>query len=397
MAAQAAKEKEKEPFKAGDYPTAIGHYSAAIIADRSDATFPLNRAAAYLKLGKNEDAERDCSTVLGLDKKNVKALFRRAQARVSMDKLEGAQEDLRLASTLEPTNQSVKQELEKITGMLKQSSAPKWPKPAPGDPKRRRVPITIVEADGKRTLVTPEDAPKPKLAPTAAKSVPEPKDDLMKPVSSRPLTTANGAEPSKPAPAPKPAASSFKDAKTTRDSAKPSLVGGGIFRASGENTIFTPKVKPAEKQAPQATLPKATPASPPVPAPQSAPTAKFESKTPTSLFEFTRAWEETSDQGARLSLLMRIPPSSFPTLFQTSLEPALFIELVNALACVPPSMSKEYMHAFESVPRFGTVTRFLSAPERRRVREVWAGLGIGAEDATTPPYELPAVWGAVYR
>lgn len=39
-------------FKAGDYPTAIGHYTTAILADRTDATYPLNRAAAYLKLGK---------------------------------------------------------------------------------------------------------------------------------------------------------------------------------------------------------------------------------------------------------------------------------------------------------------------------------------------------------
>ena len=39
-------------FKSGDYPTAIGHYTTAILADKNDATYPLNRAAAYLKLGK---------------------------------------------------------------------------------------------------------------------------------------------------------------------------------------------------------------------------------------------------------------------------------------------------------------------------------------------------------
>ena len=39
-------------FKAGDFPTAIGHYTSAFIADPSNATYPLNRAAAYLKLGK---------------------------------------------------------------------------------------------------------------------------------------------------------------------------------------------------------------------------------------------------------------------------------------------------------------------------------------------------------
>ena len=39
-------------FKSGDYPTAIGHYTDAILANKGDVTYPLNRAAAYLKLGK---------------------------------------------------------------------------------------------------------------------------------------------------------------------------------------------------------------------------------------------------------------------------------------------------------------------------------------------------------
>ena len=39
-------------FRAGKYPEAVGHYSAAIFSDSSDPTLPLNRAAAYLKLGK---------------------------------------------------------------------------------------------------------------------------------------------------------------------------------------------------------------------------------------------------------------------------------------------------------------------------------------------------------
>ena len=39
-------------FKAGDFPAAIGHYTSAILSDRKDPTYPLNRAAAYLKLGK---------------------------------------------------------------------------------------------------------------------------------------------------------------------------------------------------------------------------------------------------------------------------------------------------------------------------------------------------------
>jgi tetratricopeptide (TPR) repeat protein len=98
-------------FKAADYPTAIGHYTDAILADSSDHTFFLNRAAAYLKLGKYvhsrsipkllhaadqlsrriEDAERDCTKVLALNPNNVKALFRRGQARRALWNLDDAQ------------------------------------------------------------------------------------------------------------------------------------------------------------------------------------------------------------------------------------------------------------------------------------------------------------------
>ena len=50
--AKTAKENGNGAFKAGDYPAAIGHYTQAILADNKDVTYPLNRAAAYLKLGK---------------------------------------------------------------------------------------------------------------------------------------------------------------------------------------------------------------------------------------------------------------------------------------------------------------------------------------------------------
>lgn len=44
-----------------------------------------------MKCCRNEDAERDCTTVLSLNPGNVKALFRRAQARVGLGKYVDAQ------------------------------------------------------------------------------------------------------------------------------------------------------------------------------------------------------------------------------------------------------------------------------------------------------------------
>ena len=39
-------------------------------------------------LCRNQDAERDCTKALELNNKNVKALFRRSQARVGMGKFD---------------------------------------------------------------------------------------------------------------------------------------------------------------------------------------------------------------------------------------------------------------------------------------------------------------------
>ncbi|KAF7337642.1 hypothetical protein MSAN_02237500 [Mycena sanguinolenta] len=460
MAAQ-EKEKGNAAFKAGDYPTAIGHYSAAIHADRTDATLPLNRAAAYLKLGKNEDAERDCSTVLTLSKGNTKALFRRAQARVELGKLSEAHEDLKEAAKLEPANQSVKQELNKVVALIQQA-AKKKPQTVAADaspaPKRRRIPITIVEADGRRSTPTPVDAsnapssstPKSAAKPTPKPSVAEsPAADLMKPVSSRSLnapspndTPSSTAAPApKLQPTPKP---SFKDAKSARESSKPSRVGGGIFRASGESTIFSREVpakqdapanEPATKPTPpakQEQVPSPPPApvptqnvSPPVPVQKSVLPAAANVKSPMSLFDFTRAWESTPDSAARLKLLcvrpltsshlilmfaltsgtyiQQTPPAALPALFQTSLDPALFVDIVDVLGThTSTNADRElvagYMHAFGSVARFGTVARLLSRAEKARVRGVWGVLGVGAEgsEAGLPP-QLEEVWAPVYR
>jgi len=45
-------EQGNDAFKAGDYATAVGHYTSAMFAEPNNATYPLNRAAAYLKLDK---------------------------------------------------------------------------------------------------------------------------------------------------------------------------------------------------------------------------------------------------------------------------------------------------------------------------------------------------------
>ncbi|OBZ71398.1 RNA polymerase II-associated protein 3 [Grifola frondosa] len=377
--AQEEKDKGNAAFKAGDFPTAIGHYTAAILADPANPTFPLNRAAAYLKLGKNEDAERDCDAVLKLDRANVKALFRRGQARAALQKLREAEADFRHAKRLEPANTAVKQELKKVEEALQRLSkkpqartpleVPPAPQAGPSSskpaPKRRRVPITIVEPEHMTSL---QPRP-PHLNPQCFFY------HLMTPVSSRPISSRPSTPaPSTSTPPPASAASSsavpqvqpaFGDAGAVRETVRP---GGGIFRPDGRHTLLG-----ASKPAEQSSKPSSAEARAP----------------PATLFAFTQQWGRLADPEQRWELLCQIPPRRLPVLFQTSLDASLlasFLQVFRAVLVAHPQDTERrakvhtYMLHLARVPRFATVLLLLSRTERADVEAVWSTLGPGAQD-----------------
>ncbi|KAF8648972.1 hypothetical protein AX16_006086 [Volvariella volvacea WC 439] len=393
-----AKEKGNAAFKTGDYPTAIGHYTAAIMADRKDPTFPLNRAAAYLKLGKHEDAERDCTTVLGLNPANAKALFRRGQAREALGKLDESLKDLQEALRLEPGNKSIQEEISKVERLKTVQQANKKPQPVthtPPHPKRRRVPITIVDSTHKlqtsasTSVAVPESSPAAEQEPVRA-----PNDFGLQAVSSRPLKPQSSPSPSQPSsssqplpatPAPseppiqtqpqtKPSQAkpkSFAEAKELRDGVKPTRVGGGIFRSSGQHTVF-PTRDGLGSQAPSG--PKSQPAS-------SAGTAPPTAQAPMSLFDFNRKWDSCTLSDERWNLLNSIPTSSIPIMFKTSLEAGLLASMLTTMLLrvkVHPNdapIIREIMNQLSRVPRFETVVLFLSRAEKEVANEVWRSLG----------------------
>ena len=152
---------------------------------------------------------------------------------------------------------------------------------ATAPPKRRRVPITIVDSDASA----------------------EPTNDLLSPISSRLISKPADAEAGT---TPKPElASSFKEAKQVREEKKAGRVGGGIFRVSGNDTVLKTRQLHASKD----------PAHPPAPAPAPAPVTAMRSSgsgstsvssaPPRTLFEFTRAWDSipASDTASRWTLL----------------------------------------------------------------------------------------------
>jgi hypothetical protein len=261
-------------------------------------------------------------------------------------------------------------------------------------PKRRRVPITIVDSD----------------APTNA----EPTNDLLKPISSRLLSTSLDPKPAaaEPGPTPKPEPASFKEAKQVRDEKQAGRVGGGIFRVSGNDTVFKTREVPAHPAVPpSATHGSGSASSSSARSPQ--PTPRPAPVPPRTLFEFTRAWDSipASDTASRWSLLnvrsptspssiyiksltraQTLPPSSLPAFFGASLEPALLASFIPVLAeAAPPTNAREFMCALARVPRFRTVVRFLSASERGAARALWATVVDDAQDADVA--EAARAWG----
>ncbi|KAJ3742780.1 hypothetical protein DFH05DRAFT_1255114 [Lentinula detonsa] len=413
--AQAAKDKGNDAFKNGDYPSAIGYYTQAILEDSKDWTFPLNRAAAYLKLGKNDDAERDCNTVLTLNTTNVKALFRRAQARRALEKLDEAQKDLEQAIALDPSNQSVKTELSVVKDQLWKKSASEVVHPM-----RRRVPIKIIEpslkessAEGKRAS-TVKTGSKPSnlttsTSPTASNNTPSnsvaPQSTKSSTIASISANTASTV-PDSPNPPPqdsaKPKSSSFQEAKRARNDKESNTtrVGGGIFRASGKNTIFTPRSSTNNENNSPSGNNSGAQAGRDNPAPTWGRDVRLGTDT-TTLFEFAKGWSRLSDSSIeeRFRYIMAINPSSYPNMIQYSLEPSLLTGMFKTLrealdelrvssspSSSSPSPSSSDPHssgysnitsliasvlrAYLKVRRIRTVVMFLSPVEREMMKGV---------------------------
>ncbi|KIM35927.1 hypothetical protein M413DRAFT_449556 [Hebeloma cylindrosporum] len=413
--ALAAKDKGNAAFKGGDYPTAIGHYTAAILADRNDPTYPLNRAAAYLKLGKYEDAERDCTTVIGLDASNVKALFRRGQARVGTGNLLQAQSDFGNVLRIDPANNAAQEELQKVAALIQNEKSKKSKVSIPpvqdvaAATKRRRVPIKIVDPSGSASAKLPEDrspvAPLVKPKPVEIPKKPISQPDTLEPVSTRFLNPvpptvgeSSSSEPTEPKAKTSPPESTtkpsnskpqnFKDAKQARESVKPSRVGGGIFRTTGQNTIFPTREIPTPESSVEPDLQTTSSLSSPLE--EVVPPLGGVHKPPPTFFEFSKSWWTLNSPEKRWKLITSIPPTQLPALCKTSLEPPLLVSILDTFSKIltvsasNPDGGKQfkniitqYMEHFTKIPRFSTLVLFLSRAEKDVAKQVWTLLGVG--------------------
>uniref|UniRef100_A0A6N2LE53 peptidylprolyl isomerase n=1 Tax=Salix viminalis TaxID=40686 RepID=A0A6N2LE53_SALVM len=129
------KEEGNVLFKARKYAKASKRYEKAVKYIEYDSSFSeeekkqakalkvacnLNDAACKLKLKDYKQAEKLCTKVLELESRNVKALYRRAQAYIQLADLDLAEFDIKKALEIDPENRDVKLEYKTLKEKMKE-------------------------------------------------------------------------------------------------------------------------------------------------------------------------------------------------------------------------------------------------------------------------------------
>ncbi|NXY77364.1 TOM34 protein, partial [Glareola pratincola] len=101
--ARTLKEEGNELVKKGNHKKAVEKYSESLQLSQECATYT-NRALCYLTLKQYKEAAQDCTEALRLDPKNVKALYRRAQALKELKDYKSSIADIKSLLKTEPKN-----------------------------------------------------------------------------------------------------------------------------------------------------------------------------------------------------------------------------------------------------------------------------------------------------
>jgi len=125
-------------FKAGGNERALRKYTRALGFVEHEATFKdaavvgearamkksclLNKAAALLRLNRHSEVVATCGKILEMERFNVKALFRRAQAYCATEDFDDAIADLKRAAEVEPENREVAAQLKRARALLAQAN-----------------------------------------------------------------------------------------------------------------------------------------------------------------------------------------------------------------------------------------------------------------------------------
>ncbi|XP_078055148.1 tetratricopeptide repeat protein 12 [Mustelus asterias] len=108
--ANALKEKGNAAFDKGDYATAVQYYTDGLEKLRDFQALYTNRAQAYIKLGKYEEAITDCEWALKCNENCIKAYVHMGKANLSLKKYEEARQCYQKILEIDPNREKLVKE-----------------------------------------------------------------------------------------------------------------------------------------------------------------------------------------------------------------------------------------------------------------------------------------------
>ncbi|NXP69958.1 RPAP3 protein, partial [Ramphastos sulfuratus] len=344
-------------FKEGKYEAAIECYTRGIAADGTNALLPANRAMAYLKIEKYEEAENDCTQALVLDASYSKAFARRGAARVALGKLEEAMQDFEAVLKLEPGNKQAINELTKIRKELGEKE--KWT--------HQGYPAVLIKEEEKKNIVKAIDNPLYLKSTKPLQRIPIEyiDDDTPSMSSAVPSTTTS--------------VNNWRNSMSVETTAN---------QDDQLTTVDIPKAKHLKIEEISDTSPLQLPASvkgiSPVLHP-SFPVNKQREKEikrsfssvspippiPANSFQLESDFRKLKDCPENMYLyLKQIEPSLYQKLFQKSLDPDLFNQILKILHDFyiekeEPSLVLEILQRLSELKRFDMAVMFMSGSEKK--------------------------------
>ncbi|XP_069485965.1 RNA polymerase II-associated protein 3 isoform X2 [Ambystoma mexicanum] len=368
-------------FKEGKYEVAIDCYTRGIAADGANALLPANRAMAYLKIQKYEEAEKDCTHAISLDGSYSKAFARRGTARAALGKLKEAQEDFEIVLKLEPGNKQALTELEKIKkefgdrGLCPDQECQSPPaseteikrlvKPIEKPPHLRSTkPLRrmVIEEVGDEIHVSKSPSP------TATEQV---NPSIGKHMSSI-VTEDVSSHDRHPSPSDIPQAKVLKMEDAVECSAvQPKTCEGDHFQAVSQALSMEREtgntLRPSACTVPISEVPA----------------------VPANSFQLESDFRRLKDIPDVLYMyLKQIEPSFYPKLFQKSLDPDVFNQILKVLqefylGKEQPSLILEVLERLSELKRFDMAVMFMTESEKKTARTLFSHIEMSGEMASS--------------
>ena len=308
-------------FKAGQYESAIEHYTRSVREDGETAVAYANRSMSFLKLEKWAEAERDASAALRIDAAYLKAHQRRGVARRRLGKFLEATMDYENALLLEPNSKVLREDRAACKSAYERQANVRV------TAARRAVPVTVPPRDD-----AAQAAPPPPPVPDAA--VFSPPETVFSPPSSPPLLEV------------------LEDRGDDRDAAgPPSGVDGDESKTKKEGAKAPAKTRRGLDK----------------------PLA-----TPRTCAEFEASWKRLKsdpDDTRRRALLASMDARDVPTLFRGGVPTSVFADVVAAalgdfgaptLAAGGGSRLIDFLEALTRTPRFDVAVLFVAGGKQKR-------------------------------